>query len=47
MHIAEIKTFECLYNFLKIEIDLEQPKLRKYLLSEIVVQIEIIVYKLQ
>ncbi|WP_061254331.1 hypothetical protein [Leptospira interrogans] len=47
LHIAEIKTFESLYNFLKIEIDLEQPKLRKYLLSEIVVQLEIIVSKLQ
>ncbi len=40
-------TFDSLYNFLKIEIDLEQPKLRKYLLSEIVVQIEIILSKLQ
>ncbi|WP_139357354.1 hypothetical protein [Leptospira alexanderi] len=47
LHIAEIETFECLYDFLKIKIDLEQPKLRKYLLSEIVVPIEIIVYKLQ
>ncbi|EMN80298.1 hypothetical protein LEP1GSC106_2543 [Leptospira interrogans serovar Grippotyphosa str. UI 12764] len=42
-----METIESLYDFLKIKIDLEQPKLRKYLLSEIVVQLEIIVSKLQ